>query len=216
MKKKVLAFLMAAGLCLTMSVSAFAAEGFNMSVFDQRDDMYITQDDMNGTITIVPLYLANAADCLIEVNNKWIVNVFALVNNSPDYDAGQIAFTCDGENWPNVYEVIVKIGEKRYSFKDLLIDQSILDNGLCTEMVMINWKTETIPFMQDLAKNKNEEIKVRLNSESGYIDFVLTQEIKDSVVNCFDLFVKAGGTREESMSWMDAEDATTVEVYTLS
>lgn len=216
MKKKFLALVMAAVLCLAMSVPAFAADGFKMSVFENRNDMMISQDDMDGTITIMPSYLADVNESKINVGSKWVVNVFAMVNNAPSYDAGQLAFTCDGEAWPNVYEVIVKIGEKRYSFQELVVDQSVLDSGVNTEMIMINWKTATIPFMEELAKHKNEEIKVRLSGERENIDFVMTKEIKDSVVSFYELYVKAGGTREESMSWMDAEDTTTVEVYTLS
>ena len=57
-----------------------------------------------------------------------------------------------------------------------------------------------VPFMEDLIQHRDEEIKIRLYGEKKDVDFVMSKQMKDSLINLYDLYVAGGGTRAENLN----------------
>lgn len=64
-------------------------------------------------------------------------------------------------------------------------------------MMSFYWNSATIPFMEDLIDHRDEEIK-------------------DSLIHFYNVFVMAGGTRPEAVSILDLAFDLTVKVVSLS
>ena len=49
-------------------------------------------------------------------------------------------------------------------------------------------------MMADLIAHRDEEIRVRLQGDLRDIDFVLTDDVKNGIINIYNLYVAGGGT----------------------
>ena len=62
--------------------------------------------------------------------------------------------------------------------------------------------------MQDLIEHRDEKIKVRLRGDADYVDFFLPDNVKDGMINVYNLYSMAGGTDPDNMKHVTAtEDA---------
>lgn len=215
MKKRIIAVLLVVALMLTLPMSAFAAKGFDVSVFEQGQDITVEADDMEGTAIITSTSLFEDGNEILLDDGSYIW-VWAAAENTPDIDFGMFAFTYVAKKYLNVEKVIIKVGDNRYFFEGMDCDKKRINGSSKREMISFFWDSATIPFMEDLIEHRDEEIKVRLCGKKEDVDFVLTKEIKDSFIHFYNLFVMAGGTRPEAISIINLASDTTVKVTSLS
>ena len=58
-------------------------------------------------------------------------------------------------------------------------------------------------MMADLIAHRDEEIKVRLQGEGRSVDFTLTDDVKNGIINIYNLFAAGGGTSKASLKTID-------------
>lgn len=212
--KRIIAAVIAMVLVATVSLSAFAAKGFNMSVFDTAQDVIVDVDDMTGKATIVTESLLGS-DGEISVGYGETVAVYGGIVATEDSELCAIIIQYYANNWAFIDSAIVKVGNKRYKFTDLSNNKDVCSDATIRESVDITVMSDVIPFMQDLITHRNEEIKVRLCGSEKDVDFILTDKIKDSLINLYNLYVAAGGTRKSNMKIMDRSRRMKVKVTEL-
>ena len=72
-------------------------------------------------------------------------------------------------------------------------------------------KDQTAGMMKDLADHRDDEISVRLTGSAKSIDFVLTDTVKNTLLDMYDLYVAGGGTRSGNMYQISEFDPVHVE-----
>lgn len=118
MKKRIIAVLLAATLILTSPMSAFAAKGFDVSVFEQAQDITVETDEMEGTSFIKSTSLWQDDQKIVLDDNR-VVYVLDGAVNTPDVDAGGFFFIYGAKKYLNVEKVIIKVGDNRYFFEEV-------------------------------------------------------------------------------------------------
>ena len=58
-------------------------------------------------------------------------------------------------------------------------------------------------MMTELIEHRDEEIRIRLQGTNRNVDFVLTDDMKNSIINLYNLYVAGGGTNAASMQIID-------------
>lgn len=66
--------------------------------------------------------------------------------------------------------------------------------------------------MQDLVEHRNEKIKIRLVGSSDNIDFFLPDEVKDGLINLYNLYSMGGGTNSSNMELLTKLDDTGISI----
>ena len=115
-----------------------------------------------------------------------------------------------GYDWADLNEIIIKIGDNRYSFSNCFTSQSVEYDSLACESITFPLKTEALPFMQDFVEHQNDEIKVRLKGDTQSFDFVLTDDMKNCFILMFNLFTSGGGTDKANMQSISEVDQVVV------
>ena len=72
-------------------------------------------------------------------------------------------------------------------------------------------KDQTTDMMKDFADHRDEEINVRLVGSAKSIDFVLTDTVKNTLLDMYDLYVAGGGMRSGNMYQISEFDQVYVE-----
>ncbi len=218
MKRKLISLVLALFLTISISISAFASIGFNCSVFNGRDDILISYDDMKG---ITRVYSQAEADGKTTINFEssgiiFVTPRIAIVESDNDsLDVFELSFDYFGNDWVNLNEISIKIGDKRYNFLDCNISHTTEYANLVHENISFYLKNESLSFIQDFIKHQNSEIKVRLDGSARSFDFVLTDDMKASVSLLYNLFYKGNGTRKSNMDNISSVDQTVVETNNL-
>ena len=218
MKRKLISLVLALFLTISISISAFASIGFNCSVFNGRDDILISYDDMKG---ITRVYSQAEADGKTTINFEssgiiFVTPRIAIVESDNDsLDVFELSFDYFGNDWVNLNEISIKIGDKRYNFLDCNISHTTEYANLVHENISFYLKNESLSFIQDFIKHQNSEIKVRLDGSARSFDFVLTDDMKASVSLLYNLFYKGNGTRKSNMDIISSVDQTVVETNNL-
>lgn len=214
MKKKLTALVLAVALMVSIPVSAFAAHGFNKAVFDNAPDVYVQKDDMTGKIIAASESLLGDGGYLLPTSGGGLIKMYSGVSISDELNANMILFKYYAQNWAFINSIIVKVGNKRYRFTDISVDRSVMKDASIQETVYLHMNSSAVPFMQDLINHRDEEIKVRLVGSNRDVDFVLTDTVKNGIINIYNLFVAGGGTSKQSLKDMDL--ATGEQVVTVS
>lgn len=115
-----------------------------------------------------------------------------------------------GVDWAKLNGIIIKIGDNRYSFSNCYSSHSI-DDGYASEYVAFCMKDQTTDMMKDFADHRDEEINVRLVGSAKSIDFVLTDTVKNTLLDMYDLYVAGGGMRSGNMYQISEFDQVYVE-----
>ena len=72
-------------------------------------------------------------------------------------------------------------------------------------------KDQTTDMMKDFANHRSDEIRVRLTGSAKSIDFVLTDTVKNTLLDMYDLYVAGGGMRSGNMYQISEFDPVHVE-----
>lgn len=218
MKRKLISLVLALFLTISIPISAFASIGFNRSVFNGRDDILVSYDDMKG---ITRVYSQTEADGKTTINFEssgiiFVTPRIAIVESDNDsLDVFELSFDYFGNDWVNLNEILIKIGDKRYNFLDCNISHTTEYANLVHENISFYLKNESLSFIQDFIKHQNSEIKVRLDGSVRSFDFILTDDMKSSVSLLYNLFYKGNGTRKSNMDNISSVDQTVVETNNL-
>lgn len=212
MKKRLISFVLAVTIMVSVSLPAFAVKKFDTSVFSGRDDICVSYDDMTATTSVYP-----RADILgetyINLDSGMIfidpgIEITA-ISNVP-LNVFFFGFRYFGYDWADLNEIIIKIGDNRYSFSNCFTSQSVEYDSLACESITFPLKTEALPFMQDFVEHQNDEIKVRLKGDTQSFDFVLTDDMKNCFILMFNLFTSGGGTDKANMQSISEVDQVVV------
>ena len=207
--KKFITSLIVMVIAVSFSLSAFATTGFNKAVFNDGKDITVKSDSMTGETTVYTTSLLQGNGTISTGWNEKVV-VYGAASIVDEFDINTLIMSYYADDWAFIDEVIVKVGNTRYTFTDFDPSRKILSDGSIRESVDITVKSATIPFMQDLIKNRDKEVRVRLCGSRKNIEFVLTDDIKNSWINLYNLFVAGGGTAKSNMNVIDIVDDTSV------
>lgn len=210
MKKKLVSLVLAVAVVFSMCVPAFATTGFNQSVFEKdRDNVVIDTDDMDGT-TFVRSFSFIIGDTSLSLGNSSFVMTDPAIFITDSFDLFSLRFVYLGTDLLGANGVTIKIGDNRYSFSNCTTSHSITDDGRFQETILFCMKNETKKFMSDLKDHRNDEIKVRLSGSQKNLDFILTDGMKNSLLDLYDLYVAGGGTRDKNMHNITLSDSVVV------
>lgn len=209
--KRIVTSIVVTAMVVAVSLSAFATTGFNTAVFNDGQDITVQTDPMTGITTAITTSLFGTKGT-ISTGYKERVSVYGGVSISDNFDLHDIIMMYNADDWAFINEVIFKIGDTRYYFTELKSDREVLSNATIRETVGIVVKNSTIPFMQDLIENRDKEVRVRLCGQKKNVEFVMTDDMKNSVINLYNLFVTGGGTKEKNMSLIERGDKMQVRV----
>ncbi len=202
MKKRLLSLAAALMLIASVSTAAYAATGFNKAVFNSAADVTAKVDDMTGDAIFATTSLLGT-DGEISVGDGETVAVYAGISVNSSFDLFRVAIQYYADDWAYIDGFIVKIGNKSYVFSGVESNREVASNGTIRESTGITVDSSTVPLMRELIEHRNEEIKVRLCGDEKNIEFVLTDAMKNSIINLYNLFVAAGGTRSSNMKCLD-------------
>lgn len=206
MKKRLVSLITISLLIVSLSLSTFAANGFNKAVFDNAADVTVTRDDMDGTLMAMTTSLIGEKGIIAPEGQDERIQVYAGVGITDSVNLLSIIFKDYSHDVANINGIIIKIGNKRYSFSGLNVSRDTLKGSgtyYIGESTTIELTSKSIPMMTELIEHRDEEIRVRLQGTNRNVDFVLTDDIKNSIINLYNLYVAGGGTNAASMQIID-------------
>ena len=212
MKKRLSALALALMLSIVVSTPAYAADGFNKAVFDNAQDVFVVKDDMTGDLTAASDSLLGDKGVTVPESGGGYVEVYSGVSISDTLNTNSLLFKYYADDWALIDSVIVKVGNRRYKFNGIDIDRDVLRDASVRETAFINLSSNVIPFMTYLIEHRDETVKVRLQGQNRDIDFVLTDDMKNGIINIYNLYVAGGGTSKASMQKADMVNKATVTV----
>ena len=128
-------------------------------------------------------------------------------------NAALYTISCDfyGENWAFFDEIIIKVGENRYTFTGVEVEREVDDDTTDIHETLRIWiDTNNVCFMEDLKAHSTETITVRLKGDKYNCDFNMSDTMIESILNMYDLFVQAGGTDPAYLSKVEGITTTTI------
>lgn len=208
LKKRIVSLALAAAIMVSVSAPALATSAFDKSVFNNRQDISISDDEMDGItiVTTVPDYFK---DSIVLFDNAFVLvdPKIGLVDN---FDLYSFYFDYYGANYAGLKSIIIKIGDNRYTFSNCQHTSSLTSDNFIHESISFSLKRETVKFMSDFAEHRNEKIQVRLVGNSQNLDFILTDDMKNSILTLYDLYSRGGGTRDKNMRNITLADSVVV------
>ena len=208
MKKKLVSLALAAVMMASVSMPALATSMFNMGVFDGRQDMSISSDEMTGETSVSLSADSYNSDIIFDNGSRLTATPILIFNDN--YDSYQLWFNCLEVIPTGMTSIIIKIGDNRYSFSNCYITHYAINDNLALEQIGFMMKRETVDFMNDFAKHRDEEIKVRINGDYQTLDFSFTDEMKNAILTMYALYVQGGGTRDKNLRNLTDIDSTVV------
>lgn len=212
MKKRLVALITILLLVASLSLSTFAANGFNKAVFDNAEDVSMKRDDMTGQLVAVSESLLGIDGIAFPESGGGYVNTYMGVSISDSMNLSLLVFKYYASDWAFINRAIIKIGDKRYTFDNLDTSYNVLKDARINETFSIEITSKSMQMMTDLINHRDEDIKIRLHGTKRDIDFVLTDEMKNGIINIWNLYVAGGGTSKESMQMVDIGTEITVTV----
>lgn len=203
MKKRFFSLLLALIFVMSCSLVSYASNGFNKAVFDNAPDVFVSKDEMTGELLAASESLLGDKGTIIPESGGGCVMVYSGVAITDDLNLDTIIFKYRADSWAFVDSVIIKIGNKRYKLENVDISRGTANNGLRGEDITIAINSKTLPMMADLIAHRDEEIKVRLEGEGRNVDFALTDDVKNGIINIYNLFAAGGGTSKASLKTID-------------
>lgn len=201
MKKMLRTIAAVLSIMLCLSLPAYAAEGFDASVFANREEVVFTWDEITGDSSA---YIEPTVDA--ESEDGWVVMLTPVVTSKDTLDLYTLGFGYVGKSWPYFDKIYIKIGDVSYIFPVWIDQKETIPDGLVMETTIIPIAQSSAVFMQDLIAHQSEEnvIKIRLSGQNQTIDFDLSQQTKDSIIHMYNLFSAAGGTRSSNLRLIDS------------
>lgn len=187
---------------LCLSLPAYAAEGFDLSLFQNQESIEFEYDEMEG-ISFISTESVYVYPSSIDGH---VVNIGATIIHSDRLKAQfYLGFITSGYSWPDITKVCIKIDDTRYDFPVYTDTKLTHERGLVTEAANIIMGTYSAEFIQDLIAHQSEEniIKVRLYGNNSFVDFNLPQTAKDRIVHLYNLYAAAGGTQRSNIEMTD-------------
>lgn len=215
MKKRIVSLVVSTFLAASVALGAAATSNFDISVFQNVDDIQMQYDAMTGEAFIYNKSLVIDGKGMIAVNDH-VAEVLPMVNSDESVDAFMLNLNYYGYSWMNINEIVFKIGDNRYFFTSdqgpINARQEVYSNGMVQEQLMIVFDANSLSFMQDFIEHRDEEVLVRFSGLNGVMDFALTKEIKDAAIGLYDRYVMAGGTQPESLQTVTDLHCTKMQV----
>lgn len=198
--KKFLSFILATILIVSVPVCSFAASGFDLSVFSGQDDIKVVYDDMADDADIsVSSMMGLFGNSYHSTTSGWVYAYPKVISNKYA-DVYCLMMEYGASDWAFIDSATVKIGDNRYNFGNISSKRQVERSGNISEYLNIILDDNSIGFMQDLIDHQDEEIKVRLNGKYNNQDFIMSKDLKDSMIKLYNLYVAAGGTRETNLT----------------
>lgn len=213
MKRKFISLLLAFFLSISISISAFASAGFNRSVFNGRDDIAVSYDDSKK---VTRVYTQDWIDGKTSVDFKprgliiTTPRIDTVEADNDSLDIFEFGFDYFGHNWANLNEISISINGTQYNFSECIISHTTEYENLVHESISFYLKNDSMPFMDYFVKHQSTEIKIRLIGKAQSFDFVLTDDMKSSILLLYDLFTKGNGTRKVNMDNIGVVDQTVI------
>lgn len=206
--KKIVSLALAAAIMVSVSVPALATSSFDKNVFNDRQDISVSEYEMDGVtiVTIVPDYFK---DSVVLFDNAFVL-VNPKIGLTDNFDLYSFCFDYYGVNYSGLKSIIIKIGDNRYTFSNCGPSVSLTSDNFIHESISFPLKRETVKFMSDLAEHRDESIQVRLVGNSQNWDFALTDDMKNSILTLYDLYSRGGGTRDKNMRDITMSDSVVV------
>ena len=215
MKKRIVSLVVSTFLAASVALGAAATSNFDISVFQNVDDIQMQYDAMTGEAFIYNKSLVIDGKGMIAVNDH-VAEVLPMVNSDESVDAFMLNLNYYGYSWMNSNEIVFKIGDNRYFFTSdqgpINARQEVYSNGMVQEQLIIVFDANSLSFMQDFIEHRDEEVLVRFSGLNGVMDFALTKEIKDAAIGLYDRYVMAGGTQPESLQTVTDLHCTKMQV----
>ncbi len=127
LKKKVVSLALAAAMMISVSAPALATSAFNMSVFDGRQDVSISSDDMSGQTSVFLSGDSYSSAIPFDDGSLLIVDSSLFLDDS--YDTYKIYFNCFEPSLAGMESIIIKIGDNRYNFSNCYTSQSRVNDN---------------------------------------------------------------------------------------
>lgn len=196
MKKKIASLALAILLLASIPLSAFAADGFDLSIFNCSDVVSTKYDDLSGNTTIE---LASSSDNIyVGLLDHVCFMPTVYVSDSSEYYNWVVWYSYLGNvQYPNINSVLIKIGDNRYTFDNIYNSRSDWGskNDYHREILNIIFDGNSLSMMEDLINHRNEDIKMRFSGSNGQFDLTLSAKTVDRLIQMYELYKDAGGTR---------------------
>ena len=198
--KKCFALFLILILLLGLSTTA-AADGFDLTVFEGAENIGVDEDEMEGDAYID---LESYKPCFFEpgYSENYYCSFYPSIYVSGDDGRAVFRMFCRffGESWAFIDEIIIKVGDNRYSFTNVEADRKVDDDTSdIIEVVAIVIDSNSVAFMKDLQLHSKDTIKVRLKGDNYNCDFTMSDTMIESILNMYDLYVQAGGTDSDNL-----------------
>lgn len=178
-------------LCLMVSTTALAEIQFDITPFENDEAFQIEFDDMDdtGTITAGVVLLDVSEDSAYSVAGT--VDVRIIENQPPVI---RLTFMYIGDDWCFVDKMILKPGERRYSF-DVKRDTDIM-NGKVFEMFTVVITDDTIGLIEDLLKTDGTGIRYRMDGDEDVNgEFIIVG--MDDLQKLYDAYLASGALKND-------------------
>lgn len=208
MRKRIVALATVLMLIVSISLVSYAATQLNMSVFENADDITIKYDDISKVTTICSTSLSKGEGHVPLDYSYDHVSVYPrilAIASTSEYTWNVDYFA---KNWMFIDEMFVKVGNNVYTFTNFITSRYVYSDATIQEHLAFSITNDSLVFMQDLIEHRDEKIKVRLRGDADYVDFFLPDNVKDGMINVYNLYSMAGGTDPDNMKHVTAiEDA---------
>lgn len=198
MKKRIISLLITFAMVSTCVLPAIAASGFDREVMRNGADICIEADEMEG----YEGYIVESLKKEKYTSNSALIQCFPMVVSQQDADFYDICIKIYTLNRFPVDEVIFKVGNHRYVFSQIkgfdCGDKKTEDVYNHTLIFMLD--SYSLTLIDDIVKNQNQDVKVRIKGNDQNLDFTLSNEMKDAIINLYNLYAQAGGLRESNIN----------------
>ena len=158
MKKRLVSLALAALLLVAVPLSAFATSKFNTSVLSGRENVSISYfDEMTGNV--IASLTGDAYNSSVTFDNGTLLTVDPTICLNDSFDYYRFNFNCLETAPIGMTSIIIKIGDNRYSFTNCETGLYPLGDSGFAENISFVAKRETIGFINDFVKHRDEEIK---------------------------------------------------------
>lgn len=195
MKRRITTFL-ALVLTICISFTVLAAGNIDMSVFDGSKTFKVKTDSIEGD-SVVDIVDFND----FEVDTERYGDILYLYPSLLKFPEGYLYFRLVGEysasDWAFIDELVIKVNNVTYTFKDVDAKRTILSNGDILEGLVAAFSSDNaIKFLEAIKQHRYEPINGRFKGSNRDVDFTIPQKVKDAIVEAYDLYCAAGGLNQ--------------------
>lgn len=210
MRKHLVAMLLTAGILFMNLLPVYAAAGFDSSVLKNAPDITVSAYEDGGNA-----YKISSLQGVNFSSSKDLVLYFEVsVLEDNTAEGYMLSFQYASYDLVlDIQEIKVEIDNKVYTFSNPASRMNLLaspsDRAIIQEAATIVIGQDSLSFMQDLMEHRNETVKVSLTGTEQELYFELPQNVKDSAIHMYNLYVQAGGTRAENLAYLKGTEVKT-------